>query len=83
MRKVEKEAKRQGVLAEFDPDRDYYPDLNTVIQSAFGHEDWPTGKIERFEVTCLANGQGTWRVWPARGDEFVGGVYTDSDVPAP
>ena len=59
-----------------DPSADRYPDINEVIVAAQQDEDFPEGPVERFEVTALASGEGTWRVWPARAEEPIGG-YLD------
>jgi len=29
--------------------------------------------VERIEMTMLGNGDATWRVWPSRADDPVGG----------
>jgi hypothetical protein len=67
-----------GAAKEVDTDRDRYPRLKDVIADALNHEDFPSGQIERFEVTLLPSGEGTWRVWPARALEPEGGYYKNS-----
>jgi hypothetical protein len=67
-------AKDSGKQAkEIDPNTDRYPALTTVIDQAFAGEDFPDGDVERFEVTLLASGEATWRVWAVRAEEPVGG----------
>lgn len=56
-------------------DTDRYPDLDSVIRYARASEDFPQAPIERFEVTLLASGEGTWRCWAARAEEPIGGYY--------
>ena len=72
-------SRRRGVdSVEVDREQDHYPELQDVIDAALDHEDFPEGPVDRFVVECLGNGQGTWRVWPAKADEPLGGVYTNS-----
>jgi hypothetical protein len=67
-------AKETGKQAnEIDPNTDRYPSLTTVIDIALQDEDFPQGDVERFEVTLLASGEATYRVWAVRAEEPVGG----------
>lgn len=65
-------------MQERDTDQDHYPDLTAVFQKVLAEDDFPEGAIERIEVTGLASGEATWRVWPARSEEHVGGYYPTS-----
>lgn len=56
---------------------DRYPNPEDVWANMVEHPDFPTGNIERVEITGLANGEATWRVWPARAEEPVGGHFTE------
>jgi hypothetical protein len=60
----------------FDPSADRYPDIRDVVDKVLDDPDFPSGDVDRIEVTALATGEATWRVWPARAEEPVGGVYT-------
>lgn len=66
---------------DWDSDIDRYRDITKVINEVLNEEDFPRGDIERLEITCLANGEATWRVWAARADDPVGGTYLNSDMP--
>lgn len=57
---------------DFDPEVDHYPELKTVFAEVLRFEELPEGPIERVEVTCLASGDATCRVWAARSEEPVG-----------
>jgi hypothetical protein len=57
---------------DFDPDVDRYPELNKVLQAIMRSSEIPKGPVERVEVTTLASGEATCRVWPARADEAIG-----------
>jgi hypothetical protein len=63
-----------------DGTQDRYPDINAVLPLVFEEEDFPVGPIERFEVTLLASGEATARVWPARAEEPVGFYYGMSQL---
>lgn len=54
---------------------DRYSELERVIHQVLSDPDFPDGPHERFEVTLLASGEATWRVWPARAGEPIGGYY--------
>ena len=65
-------------MAEGNASEDRYPDIRSVVQEVLNAEDFPEGDVDRIEINCLGTGQATWRVWAARADEPVGGVYTNS-----
>lgn len=67
---------RLATQLDFDPTQDRYADINKAIALAMDSEDWPEGPVERFEVTCLASGEVTFRVWPVRAVEPIGGHFT-------
>jgi hypothetical protein len=62
-----------------DPESDRYPDAKKIVARVFDEEDYPDGPVERIEVTLLANGEATWRVWAARAEEARGGFYASSE----
>jgi len=37
----------------------------------------PNGPVERLEITTLASGEATYRVWEPRADEPIGGYLRD------
>ena len=76
MRKPHKES--QGV-GEIDTDQDRYPDFAKVLRGLLNEAEIPDGPVERIEVTTLANGEATYRVWAARAEEAVGGVILDAN----
>ena len=43
------------------------------MQRILKEAELPEGTIERLEVTFLASGEGTYRVWPARAEDPEGG----------
>jgi len=60
-------------MTEANTDEDRYLDAATALQKIVAADDFPQGQVERIEVTMLASGECTWRVWPARAEEPVGG----------
>jgi hypothetical protein len=56
----------------FDPDSDRYPQLAEAFRALLQSDRIPDGPVERIEVTCLANGDITGRVWPPRAVESEG-----------
>ena len=65
----------QSEVEGFDPNVDRYPDIAAVVEAVLDDPEFPEGDVERIEITALANGEATWRVWPARAEQPVGGVY--------
>jgi hypothetical protein len=59
---------------DFNPNEDRYPSLRKVLHAVANHSDLPSGPVERVEVTTLASGEATARVWTARAEEPTG-VY--------
>lgn len=57
----------------FDHNRDRYPTFDTAMQRILDEADIPYEYIERLEVTFLASGEATYRVWAPRADESDGG----------
>jgi len=51
-----------------DFDKDRHRSLPDAISAARGHEDFPTGPVEKFELICHASGEVTWRAWAPRAD---------------
>jgi hypothetical protein len=56
----------------FDPDKDRYPELEAVLSAVLASDEIPSGPIERLEVTSLASGEATARVWTPRAEEPLG-----------
>ena len=63
---------------DIDPNEDRYPELDQVLSQARQHDDWPEGPVERIEITCLASGEATWRVWEPRAEDPLGGYIPAS-----
>lgn len=59
---------------------DRYRDLSEVIGEVLDGGEIPEGKLSRFEVTLLASGEATWRVWAVGATDFEGG-YIPPPVP--
>jgi len=57
---------------EFDPNVDRYPDFADVLAALQEAEDLPDGPLERVEITTLASGEATCRVWTPRAEEAIG-----------
>jgi len=60
------------------PDR--YPNLKRVATRVFNEDDFPKGDVERIEITGVASGEATYRVWEARAEEPFSGTYTEEDL---
>jgi hypothetical protein len=58
---------------DFDPNVDRYPDFRECLRRIMAAEDLPKGPIERLELTTLASGEATYRVWQPRALEPEGG----------
>jgi hypothetical protein len=58
-----------------DFSKDRFPDLDTVLARIMHDEEFPQGAVQRVEITCLASHEATWRAWPPKSDEPVGGFY--------
>lgn len=56
-------------------DVDRYPDPRELVTRIVDEDDFPDGSVERIEITCLASGEATWRVWPARAEDPIGGYF--------
>jgi hypothetical protein len=65
--------RRDPEAIRFNPEQDHYPRLEDVFSKILAEPDIPTGGVERIEVTCLAGGDATYRVWAARAEEAEGG----------
>lgn len=57
----------------FNHNVDRYPEFNQAMRRIIQEADIPDGPIERVEVTFLASGEATYRVWQARAEESEGG----------
>jgi hypothetical protein len=60
---------RTETQPEIDTDADRYPSLTSVLNKVQHRMPSELVHIERLEVTCLANGDATFRVWAPRAEE--------------
>jgi len=65
--------RRTGPPAAAPHDTDRYPRALQGLRRVVEEANLPEGPIERLEVTFLANGDATYRVWEPRAEESVGG----------
>ena len=66
------QAQAQESGQEFDHNVDRYPDFADVLAALQDAEDLPDGPLERVEITTLASGEATCRVWTPRAEEAIG-----------
>lgn len=59
--------------SEIDTDADRFPTATSGLRRLIQEGSLPDGPVERLEVRWLANGEGVYRVWPARAEEPEGG----------
>jgi hypothetical protein len=78
MRNRNKNDTPSGEQMSFDPDVDRYPDLKRLFSRIEASDAIPDGPVERLEITCLAGGEATCRVWPARALEPEG-VFLEAE----
>lgn len=62
---------RELSLEEANQDR--YPTFGEVVRRIIGVEGIEDVPVERVEVTALASGEATYRVWMPRAEEAEGG----------
>jgi len=62
--------------SDVDTDRDRYPTAVNLLRRIIQEGELPTGPIERLEVTCLASGEATYRVWEPRSEDADGGYLS-------
>lgn len=62
---------------QIDTDSDRYPSFESVISAIQDHDEFQEGPVERLEITCLANGDATYRVWAPRAEEPTGGFFSE------
>lgn len=67
----------EGDQTPSDHNTDRYPNVEDVFALILEEEDLPPGPIERLEVTCLASGEATYRVWEPRAEEPTGGYFSE------
>ena len=70
----------RGEDPDFDHNEDRYPDLQGLLPKVFEEPDYPTGPVEKIEITGLASGHATYRVWEARAEEPIGGVLMPDET---
>jgi len=58
-----------------DHNVDRYPTLRKVLHAVANDPQTPEGQVERVEITALASGEATYRVWEPRAEEPIGGYY--------
>lgn len=54
---------------------DRYVPIREAVVRVLQEEDMPAGACDRLEVTCLASGEVTWRVWTPSSDQPIGGYF--------
>jgi len=59
-----------------DHDADRYASAKRAVGAVLADGEFPEGPVERIELTLLASGEVTWRAWPARAADPVGGYYS-------
>jgi hypothetical protein len=62
----------------FDHNADRYLDVGTALRKILQQLDSPNTKVDSIEVTCLANGEATYRYREPRGDYWEGGYIPAS-----
>jgi hypothetical protein len=68
------ESNTSGVQPEqVDTDQDRYPTLNKVFHRILQEIEIPGNHVSRVLVECLPSGEATYKVTPARADEYIGG----------
>jgi hypothetical protein len=68
------ESTSSGVQQEqVDTDEDRYPTLNKVFHRILQEIEIPGNRVSRVLVECLPSGEATYKVTPARADDYVGG----------
>lgn len=65
--------RRQEDAGEVAAGEDKYPTARQGIMRVLDTGDIPKGSIERLEITFLADGSATYRVWTPRAQEPDGG----------
>jgi hypothetical protein len=58
-----------------DTDQDRYPTLGRVLSLISEDIDFEGVRVQRVEITCLANGDATYRWWRPRAEEPEGGFF--------
>lgn len=66
--------------APVDTDQDRHPTFAKLLRRILADDTIPEGPIARMEVSTLASGEATWRVWPVGADEPIGGYYSNSEL---
>lgn len=56
---------------------DRFPHLQDVLAVIQDIDETANGPVERLEITCLASGEATYRIWPPRAEEPVGGYIAE------
>lgn len=52
---------------------DRYPNIYDLLRALEESGELPNGPVERLEITCLASGEATYRMWEPRAEESEGG----------
>jgi hypothetical protein len=50
-----------------------YPTLIWVLQRMIAESEAPDARVERVEINLFASGDATYRYWPVRAEESLGG----------
>jgi len=65
---------------ELDTELDRYPTLEEIFSKILDAVDVTDGPVDRIEVTALASGECTYRVWQARTEEPEQGYFPPPDA---
>jgi hypothetical protein len=63
-------------MSEVNYDEDRFADANKALSALVNDDDFPDGPVERVEVSFMANGEVSWRVWEPRAEEARQGFYS-------
>lgn len=64
----------------FDHNVDRYPNIEDVFAKVVQRLENPEAPVERLEVTSLASGEATYRVWTARAEEPETGYLPADEI---
>lgn len=58
-----------------EAERDRHEKFSDVLSRVIHEKSFPKGQVVRFEITLLANGESTYRVWTKDQEEPWEGTY--------
>jgi hypothetical protein len=71
--------RREVFILDVDTDQDRYPSFTQALRSIIEHAELGEDACERLEVNTFANGDVTYRFWPPRAEESVGGYISGEE----